>query len=61
MNPTYTVEEKTFYTGKNVPITQLNMSRYSINFFINGDIELIDVIEALKVYGQVVEITFKTY
>ena len=32
-----------------------------MNFFVNGDIELIDIIDSLNQFGKVVEITFKTY
>ena len=43
------------------PITQLNYSRYAISFFVNGDSELLDILDVLKTYCKVLEITFKTH
>ena len=47
--------------GHRTPITQLNYSRYAVNFFVNGDSELQDILDVLKTFGKVLEITFKTH
>ena len=39
----------------------LNYARYSIRFFIGGEIKFADVLNALKRFGQVVEISWKTF
>ena len=39
----------------------LNYARYSIRFFIGGEIEFSDVLNALKSFGQVVEVSWKTF
>ena len=55
-----TVDGKSMQVGRRTPITQLNYSRYAVNFFVNGDSEK-DILDAFKAFRKVLEITLKTH
>ena len=48
---TIETQNKTMQVGRRVPITQLNYSRYAITFYVNGDLEMTDILEALNSFG----------
>lgn len=58
--PAIELENKKFSCGKKVHITQYNYARYYIRFFLTGDIEINDVLDELKKFGKIVEMTWKT-
>ena len=45
------------HIGRKVPIGTYNQERYAISFNISGEIELNDVLDSLKEYGIVREVT----
>ena len=57
--PIIELENKKFSCGKRIPITEFNYARYYIKFFLTGDIEINDVLDILKKFGKIVEMTWK--
>ena len=49
------------HIGRKVPVGTYNQERYAISFNISGEIELNDVLERIKVYGLIKEVTWKTF
>lgn len=54
------MENKKFSCGKRVPITEFNYARYLVRFFLSGDVEINDVLDELKIFGKIIEMTWKT-
>ena len=38
----------------------LNYARYLVRFFLSGDVEINDVLDELKIFGKIIEMTWKT-
>ena len=60
-NKSLNIEPYKFTVGRKFFANQINFENYAVTFHISGNAELADVLEVLKSYGEIGDVTWKTY